>query len=228
MVFVSIDVEAYEKDHSKILEIGVATLDTRSLLNTPPGADGENWRSKIEARHFLIKENQYLRNHEFVRGCPDRFEFGTTLVIPLDLAASAVEECFKPPFGGLVDSSGGVELEDRKVVLVGHDTQTDLDYLKRLGLYAQSLPGVVDCLDSASLYRTWKQDPQIMSLGKVLADFDIIGWNLHNAGNDAVYTIQAMLAVCVRESTIRGSSQTEVTVEPKLVDGADEDEEVWP
>ncbi|KAF2280373.1 uncharacterized protein EI97DRAFT_430114, partial [Westerdykella ornata] len=228
VVFVSIDVEAYEKDHSKILEIGVAILDTRSLLDTPPGVDGENWRSKIQARHFLIKENQHLRNYEFVRGCPDRFEFGTSTTIPLEVAAAAVEGCFLPPFGGSMELNDGIELEQRKVVLVGHDTQTDMEYLKKIGFDALRQDSVVDCLDSALLYRTWRQDPQITSLGKVLADFDIVGWNLHNAGNDAVYTMQAMLAVCVRESTIRAAAQTEVTLEPKAAEEAEEEEEVWP
>jgi hypothetical protein len=57
------------------------------------------------------------------------------------------------------------------------------------------------------MYKLWHRDQQPTSLGKILLAFDIVGWKLHNAGNDAVYTVQAMLAICVREATIRGSPE---------------------
>lgn len=74
VVFICVDVEAYEKDHNKITEIGISTLDTRDLTLTTPGKGGQNWMKLIRARHFRIDEYKYLRNHEFVDGCPDRFE----------------------------------------------------------------------------------------------------------------------------------------------------------
>ena len=37
--------------------------------------------------------------------------------------------------------------------------------------------------------------------------FDVPAWNLHNAGNDARYTLQALLAICVREAGERGSME---------------------
>lgn len=42
---------------------------------------------------------------------------------------------------------------------------------------------------------------------KHLADYllDIPGFNLHNAGNDAVFTVQAMLGICVKEAIVRGT-----------------------
>jgi len=33
--------------------------------------------------------------------------------------------------------------------------------------------------------------------GAILAELDITGWNLHNAGNDAVYTLQAMIRISI-------------------------------
>jgi hypothetical protein len=216
VVFICFDVESYERSHSQITEIGIATLDTRDLINLPPGEDGENWRSKIRARHFRINENLHLRNYEFVQGCPDRFEFGESKFVDLEEVGDWVRGVFRPPFAAL-EEDGGVALdgstqspddargaEQRNIVILGHDIQTDLDYLRKVGVDATTLPNVIDCLDSATLYRAWTREPQIRSLGKILLDFDIVGWNLHNAGNDAVYTIQAMLAVCVHEGMIRG------------------------
>jgi hypothetical protein len=97
--------------------------------------------------------------------------------------------------------------EKRNIILLGHDTITDINYMCELGFDPMKLSNLLESQDSAILYRVWRREPQITKLGKILADFDIIGWNLHNAGNDAVYTIQAMLGVCVREATIRGTAQ---------------------
>lgn len=48
------------------------------------------------------------------------------------------------------------------------------------------------------MYRAFRREPNNSGLGKVLADLDIAGWDLHNAGNDAVYTLQAMVAIAVK------------------------------
>jgi hypothetical protein len=48
------------------------------------------------------------------------------------------------------------------------------------------------------MYRAFRREPNNSGLGKVLSDLDIAGWDLHNAGNDAVYTLQAMLAIAVK------------------------------
>ena len=76
VVFVSIDVEACERNNKLITEIGVATLDTDDLVDIAPGQGGGNWMKLIRARHFRINEYKHLINHEFVVGAPDKFEFG--------------------------------------------------------------------------------------------------------------------------------------------------------
>jgi hypothetical protein len=76
VVFVCVDVEAYERNNSQITEIGFATLDTEDLKSLVPGEGGTNWLSVIRARHFRINEYKHLKNTEFVDGCADRFEFG--------------------------------------------------------------------------------------------------------------------------------------------------------
>jgi hypothetical protein len=76
VVFVCIDVEAYERNTRQITEIGIATLDTKDIASMSPGEGGVNWRKLIRARHFRINEYKHLRNNEFVDGCPDRFAFG--------------------------------------------------------------------------------------------------------------------------------------------------------
>lgn len=76
VVFVCVDVEAYERNTKLITEIGVATLDTKDIESVLPGEGGANWMGAIRARHFRIEEHKHLNNTEFVSGCADRFEFG--------------------------------------------------------------------------------------------------------------------------------------------------------
>ncbi|KAF2744485.1 hypothetical protein M011DRAFT_408221, partial [Sporormia fimetaria CBS 119925] len=214
VVFVCIDIESYERRHSKILEIGIASLDTRHLRDRPPGADAEHWRFNILARHFIIEDHMHYVNHEFVHGCPDRFEFGKSQVVRLVDAPAAVKACFAPPFAGSTDDGYNLH-EKRNIVFVAHNAKADLDYLNRIGFDALSHPRTLGFLDSEVLYRVWKRENQSKSLSGVLGDFGILAWNLHNAGNDAVYTLQALLAVCVRESSIRGAVGGDAQPEPE-------------
>jgi len=211
VVFICVDVESHEKAHHRITEVGIASLDTRDLIDVAPGNDGENWRSKIYARHFRIKEHKHLINHQFVNGCPDRFDFGSSEFYSLDEIKTKVGECFQSPYCAL--PPGGAEPcfdnvgELRKIILLGHDTSTDVRYLQQLGFNPLELPNILELQDTTTLYRVWRREQNTTSLGRILYDFNIAGFNLHNAGNDAVFTVQSMLAICVREAAIRGSDQ---------------------
>ncbi|RMZ67255.1 qde-2-interacting [Pyrenophora seminiperda CCB06] len=209
MVFVCVDVESYERDHNKITEIGVATLDTQDLVGIAPGVDGEAWRELIQARHFRIKEYRHLVNHDFVKGCPDSFRFGESTVIPLGQARNHVADCFRPPFAAQGLGECMEPREPRKVIFLGHDTRTDMDYLQKLK-FDPLKENIIELMDTATMYRVWHRDQQSTGLGKILADLGIAGWDLHNAGNDAVFTVQAMLAICVREATLRGARLDEL------------------
>jgi hypothetical protein len=215
VVFVCVDVESYERAHHKITEVGVATLDTRDLSGVAPGVDGEEWRKKIKARHFRIKEHRHLRNGQFVSDFADGFLFGESTFVPLNEAAQHVAACFHAPFGAHhPNDPEGNELmsdvdldEKRNIIFLGHDTLGDVRYLQQLGYDPMKVENIVEALDTAVMYRVWRREQQPTNLGRILNNFDIIGWRLHNAGNDAVYTVQAMLAICVREASIRNSPE---------------------
>ena len=211
-----VDVESYERAHHKITEVGVATLDTRELASISPGQDGASWRGLIRARHFRIKENAHLVNSAFVTGCPERFDFGESTIVSLAEAPAHVAACFSPPFGAhhnngvesIVDLMKGVNLnEKRNLIFLGHDTLGDVRYLQDLGYDPMKVENLLEALDTAVMYRVWRREHNPTKLGRILDDFDIAGFNLHNAGNDAVFTIQAMLAICVREASMRASSE---------------------
>ena len=185
VVFVCVDVEAFERNHRLITEIGISTLDTNDLLNLAPGENGTTWMKKINSRHFRIQENRHLVNKDFIVGCPDRFEkaFGESEFISIKEAPQVVGSCFKPPFSS---RGAGVETADtetpkRNIILVGHDTKTDIQYLREVGYDVTNLSNILETLDTAELFRALKCESQPAGLGMLLYDLGIAGWNLHNA-----------------------------------------------
>lgn len=202
VVFICADVESYERAHHKITEIGIATLDTRELANVAPGKDGEAWRKIIKARHFRINEHRHLINHEFVQGHPDGFEFGNSAFVSLKEAPTHVAACFRHPFGAHSSNTAENEMinialhdldltEKRNIVFLGHDTLSDVRYLQQLGYDPMKAENIIEAMDTAKMYQAWRRDPQPTSLGRIMNDFDVAAWKLHNAGNDAMYTVSA-------------------------------------
>lgn len=211
VVFICVDIEAYEKDHGKITEIGIATLDTRDLEGVAPGENGENWRSLIQARHFRIRDYTHLVNSEFVSGCPGSFFFGQSELVSLMNAPAFVKSCFQPPFCAQSGTSPNVgeigSMEKRDLIFLGHDAITDIKYLQKLGFDPLHLSNLLESQDTATLYRVWKREEQTTKLSRILARFDIDAFGMHNAGNDAVYTVQSFLAILVSEATIRNTPE---------------------
>ena len=76
VVFVCVDVEALELPPNPISEVGLAVLDTKSTREIAPGPGGSKWLEFIETYHLRVQEYAGLVNYRFVKGCPDRFDFG--------------------------------------------------------------------------------------------------------------------------------------------------------
>ena len=187
VVFICVDVESYERDHNLITEIGIATLDTKDLIDVSPGEGGIEWMNKIRARHLRIKERTHLVNKDFVNGCADRFEksFGTSEFISIKEAPQVVASCFRSPFSAVKENSN-INVEDkedekRNLILVGHNTKADIDYLRQLGYDPSNLSNLLEVLDTADLFRALKYENSGRGLGSLLLDLGLPGWNLHNA-----------------------------------------------
>lgn len=76
VVFVCFDIETYEKNPGLVTELGFAILDTQKLIDVPPGAGARDWFELIQGRHIRVKEYSYIKNTEYVEGCPENFMFG--------------------------------------------------------------------------------------------------------------------------------------------------------
>lgn len=202
-VFVSIDIEVWELDGSKLTEIGVSTLDTSDIMHLSPGHQGENWMKAIRYRHFRVAEYHDKVNSRFVSGCPDKFmpEFGTSEWISVKELPQVVAACLREPyskpgmyqphpykmeqvprFGSniqpLVNSNS---VQKRNVILVGHEFKSDIRYLMSAGYNLYNLSNIVEVIDTSNLYRAWKHSNNSSALGNVLLDLDRFGWHLHNA-----------------------------------------------
>lgn len=208
IVFISIDVECYERGHHILTEIGISTLDTKDLHGLAPGQGGVDWMEKIRVRHFRIKEASHLANSDFVSGCADGFrkEFGVSEWISIKDAREAVASCFSHPFSAFERSDDHIETTnddgsaknthktlsnngernkvdniERTIILVGHDIKADIDYLSTIGCDVSSQPNILEALDTAELFRAYMREHQTRKLGNVLLAFDLAGYNLHNA-----------------------------------------------
>jgi len=111
-------------------------------------------------------------------------------------APRVVASCFKHPFSKPGDDSGPEE--KRSIILVGHDLGQDINYLKKIGYDVYNLSNLLECVDTANIWKYMTRDNNPRKLAMILAELRLIGWNLHNAGNDAVYTLWALIGISVK------------------------------
>ncbi|DAA76489.1 TPA_exp: Uncharacterized protein A8136_0803 [Trichophyton benhamiae CBS 112371] len=312
-IFICIDLESNERNHSQVTEVGVSTLDTLDLVGVPPGEGGRNWRSKIRSRHFRVAEYKHFRNKKFVHGCPDDFVFGNSEFVRRAYLAQVVDACCKPPYSGHIAFSqqpkdgsqerkrqsqsrrsrgrcgnqsqspeGGVRLppepsyspkkssnsprnrgrsrrrkqwspppgtepsssrspgqqeqrhpartpsptipeykmRPRKLILIGHGLTGDIKNLCNVGCeffdietYSgedfSTLSKFYDVADTANLHRVLKREYDPPGLKDILKDLDIMPWHLHNAGNDARYTLEGLVGIAVQITKAEARAESE-------------------
>ena len=185
--FVSLDVEAFEFNQRLVTEIGISTLETPDLRGVQPGAGGREWATKMYSRHFRIHEHRHRLNKRHVQGCPEDFQFGQSEWISERDVPSILVECFQ--------TRPSVLKTNAKIVLVGHDLAGDRKYLLGLGFDVNQM--ISDCIDTSDIYKASRRDGKQRSLGSILLHHDIPARYLHNAGNDAAYTLRVMLAIAL-------------------------------
>ncbi|UKZ52003.1 hypothetical protein TrVGV298_005770 [Trichoderma virens] len=188
VVFICMDVEAIEMPPNPISEVGIAILDVKDLDGVQSGPGGHNWWQFIKAYHLRTKEYAGLVNHRFVHGCPNYFDFGKSTFPEECELPEAILEILQP----YVDSK-------RRIVFVGHDAHQDIKYLSSVGFVVPSIRRLVGQLDTKDIHQAWKELDNGKSLLSVLNDLSIRSKHLHNAGNDAVFTLRALIGVALEE-----------------------------
>lgn len=85
----------------------------------------------------------------------------------------------------------------REVVVVGHDVKQDIQYLNSLDFDVCEMENLLEVVDNQKLHQHRSKFYDGQSLCTVLAGLKIPYQFLHNAGNDAVYTLQSLLRLAV-------------------------------
>ncbi|KAK4903720.1 hypothetical protein LTR49_026700, partial [Elasticomyces elasticus] len=198
IVFVCLDCEAFEFAQHKVTEIGIAVLDTRDLRGLSATAGDDAVTHQIRSAHYRPVEYSRLINKKFVHGCPAAFSFGSSTWVKLADIPRIMNRLFRDPTKLEHCARFDIDVIDaeRKIVLVGHGLGNDIRYLQNLGIKTSMVPSIINQADTQKL----ASSGTLVGLAKLLVALGIESVNLHNAGNDAVYTLQAFLKMTMLES----------------------------
>jgi DNA polymerase III alpha subunit (gram-positive type) len=142
-----------------------------------------------------------LRLGDYIHGSQSEF-------ISIRNAPHVVASCFKHPFSHQETvTCDDAEEPKRNIILVGHDVGADIAFLRTVGYDVHNLSTLQEVADTSTMWKYLKRESNARSLGSILAELGIEGWNLHNAGNDAVYTLQAMLGIAIKHMDERQKSR---------------------
>ncbi|KAG0328355.1 HIR complex subunit [Dissophora globulifera] len=167
MWFISVDIESYERDHSKILEIGWSVWDSRI--------------NKFVDRHYAISDYRHLQNGRYVADRRDRFMFGDTVWATLEDSIAAFQD----------DLETAAKLNEQGLfALIAHDMSSDETYLRKMGV---EFPRGMIKFDTLLLNAARSGDSNKTGLGRLLDQLEIENYSLHNAGNDAHYTLELFM-----------------------------------
>ncbi|EWC44039.1 hypothetical protein DRE_01391 [Drechslerella stenobrocha 248] len=204
-LFLSVDIESWEKNHDIITELGL----TRYFPNAERQDLGAMEKT-IQSEHFIIKEHRSYKNGDYVADASGHFEFGESKYIPLANIKAAITSFTEPdtvPQHPTNTSDGPKDVSDsfselalnsqRQLVLVGHDVNADIEYLRKLR-YDAELSQFLMVFDTMEMWRAMADTPNGISLSRLCNELGIVAWNLHNAGNDARYTMNAFLEMALR------------------------------
>lgn len=161
-------------------QVGLAIMDTRAL------------KLSVSPEHAISSHNFVSGPKRYQRKAISRFLFGSPKSTIKAQILSKIEESL--PKG-------------RNILLVGHGIRNELRILKGLGFDFQGL-GISGCLDTFRI--TSEVLPYFaLTLGELLKELDCPHDKLHNAGNDATFTLRALLLLAVRSQGDDDASATQ-------------------
>lgn len=200
IAFVCVDCEAHEFAQDKITEIGISVLDM-STIGQPlelSAFKAEDFIRRMQYAHYRIIEHGQLVNKRWVKGYPENFTFGNSVWINRANARFVLGCVLNDPASlSTAHLSSEATESVKKVVIVGHSMTNDARYLKHLDFDLKALPNVVRTVDTQRIAGSKKRSVGLSTLLKALGLDDT--QHLHNAGNDAAYTMHALILMAVKE-----------------------------
>lgn len=179
-IFISLDLEQWERNNSILTEIGISVYDPADQVAGSPISSFP----VIKAGHYIIKENTTCYNGKFVANHKFHFSYGQSLIMDMGNCKKTIREIFD-------HYENKARQRNQSLVIVGHDVKGDLAVLEKEKFSLKNYP-ILDTL------KLWQANPssKFGSLKKVLQYLNIPHGLLHNAGNDAYLTLQLMLCLC--------------------------------
>lgn len=99
----------------------------------------------------------------------------------------------------VVGETPAVRTLKRPLVLVFHDPSQDMKYMKTLDCELSKITNVVQTVDTQTMHQYIERLRDPRKLETILKSLKFEYRNLHNAGNDAAYTMQAMIGLAVKK-----------------------------
>lgn len=146
--------------------------------------------------HYRPVEYAQHINKNWVQGCSDSFGFGHSTWVRLADGGILLERIFRDPtkLDNAANFTLDIDQHSRTVIFVCHGAGDDESFMKTLGFSmsdAQGIEAAVNTQRLVSWFRT--------GLEQLLAATGVQAVNLHNGGNDAAYTLQAMVKAAIFE-----------------------------
>lgn len=178
--FMAVDFEMWDQAQSVVTEVGYTILDFERL-------DADTRQPRREIQHIILGENSHKRNRYFFPKAREHFDFGRTLELPLDTVFNLLS--------ALIDSLSS----SAPLFLIFHDPVADIQAFQRLGFPPSMFAvGVKDYKDHRSgvfvtdtqrLFGGYEKSRGQRNLSYCCTSLGITTGRLHNAGNDAKYTM---------------------------------------
>jgi hypothetical protein len=217
VVFVSIDLEVSRQEKGKpgaplVKEFGIATLDTRHLKSLASPSVATKSISTLQFSTSHASKDFLDCDFTDFKECV----FAETLFVSQTDLPTTITKCLC-----IQDNSSPDSHALRNIVIVGHSTKTDLKILQRLGVNIYDIVPVLAILDTHLIARNLLGANSIFlkgtapmtsfNLGALLAELKCPYENsdLHNAGNDATFTLNAMLMLAIKSSESREMGSVE-------------------
>lgn len=161
-----IDVECFEWMQSRVLEIGVSYIDTRSM-------------TLMDTDHYVVEEHYSCRNRKYVCDNKDNFDFGVSQIVKLETVKLALSTIMK-----------------QHSVIAAFGVSGDCQHLRGIGIYAPEVRiDVPKLYDAIYLDPLDGPAHSSRGLHTVAETFGHPLIHPHNAGNDAHVTALCLVDI---------------------------------
>jgi len=174
-LYICLDIEAFERNHDFLTEFGWCLFKKNGEI--------------IKKKHAIVEEYISYHNGRYVPDNKNNYNFGKSEIVKLKDIYRELKNDF-----------------DRANYLVGHGINNDIQFLKKIQVDVSKFKkmngnsskiddyGIIETMDLFSGFFLTKP----VGLEKSLRRLEIPYRSLHNAGNDAYYTMQVFLEIIKR------------------------------